>query len=59
VLAAVCGVPYWDSYSVTTGVDQIRRCCRGIALLQRRIQQEGLGNDELAKRWRGEPIVVR
>jgi hypothetical protein len=23
------------------------------------IQQEGLGNEELAKRWRGEPIVVR
>jgi len=27
-------------------------------LLQERIQQEGLGNDELQKRWRGEPIVV-
>ena len=26
--------------------------------LQERIQQEGLGNDELAHRWRGEPVEV-
>jgi hypothetical protein len=27
-------------------------------LLQERIQNEGIGNDELSARWRGEPIVV-
>ena len=27
-------------------------------LLQERIQNEGIGNDDMAKRWRGEPIVV-
>ena len=27
-------------------------------LLQERIQNEGIGNDELEQRWRGEPIVV-
>jgi NADH-quinone oxidoreductase subunit B len=31
---------------------------QGIVLLQERIQNEGLGNDELGARWRGEPIVV-
>ena len=31
---------------------------QGIVLLQERIQNEGIGNDDLAKRWRGEPIVV-
>jgi NADH-quinone oxidoreductase subunit B len=31
---------------------------QGIVLLQERIQHEGIGNDELAQRWRGEPIVV-
>ena len=28
-------------------------------ILQERIQNEGINNDEMAKRWRGEPIVVR
>jgi hypothetical protein len=27
-------------------------------LLQERIQQEGIGNDDLKARWTGEPIVV-
>ena len=31
---------------------------QGIVLLQKRIQREGLDNDDLAKRWRGEPIIA-
>jgi NADH-quinone oxidoreductase subunit B len=69
---AISGGPFKQGYNVLKGIDRfipvdiyIPGCpprpealIQGIVMLQERIQNEGIGNDELERRWRGEPIVV-
>ena len=62
---ANCGGPYWDSYSVTRCGPNCssRRVCSRVSPRPKRFSKElfyskRIMNEDMAERWKGDPIVV-